>query len=75
METRTRTDKGLGLGVLFSIVAVGGALATAALGYTYAVNHAAGEAARATQVNAGIAFGVGLLAAGLAVTALHVYDN
>ncbi len=75
MATTTRTDLGLGLGVLFSLVAVGAAVATTVLGYTYAVNHAAGEAARATQVNGGLAFGLALLAAGLAVAALHVYDN
>ena len=75
MTTTTQTDLGVGLGLLFSLLAVGGAVATTVLGYTYAVNHAAGEAARATQIHAGLAFGLSLLAAGLAVTALHVYDN
>lgn len=75
MVTTTQTDLGIGLGLLFSLIAVGAALATTVLGYTYAINHAAGEAARATQINAGLAFGLAVLAAGLAVAALHVYDT
>ena len=75
MSTSTQSDLGVGLGLLFSLIAVGAAIATTVLGYNYAINHAAGEAARATQINAGIAFGLALLAAGLAVTAVHVYGN
>ena len=75
MATTTRTDMGVGLGLLFSLIAVGAAIATTVLGYTYGINHAAGEAARATQVNAGVAFALAMLAAGLAVTAIHVYGN
>ena len=75
MATTTQTDLGVGLGVLFSLVAIGAAVATTVLGYTYAINHAAGEAARATQINAGLAFALALVAGGLAVAALHVYDN
>ena len=75
MATTTQTDLGVGLGVLFSLVAIGAAVVTTVLGYTYAINHAADQAARATQIGAGLAFGLAIVAAGLAVIALHVYDN
>jgi len=75
MATSTNSDMGVGLGLLFSLIAIGAAIATTVLGYNYAVAHAVGEAARATQINAGLAFGLALVAAGLAVTAVHVYGN
>lgn len=75
MATSTNSDMGVGLGLLFSLIAIGAAIATTVLGYNYAIAHAAEEAARVTQINAGLAFGLAMLAAGLAVTAVHVYDN
>lgn len=75
MSTSTQSDLGTGLGLLFSLAAIGAAIVTTVLGYNYAINHAAGEAARATQINAGVAFGLAMLFAALAVTAVHVYDN
>ncbi|MCU4799366.1 hypothetical protein SAMN05216559_3185 [Halomicrobium zhouii] len=75
MATTTQSDFGVGLGLLFSLVALGAAIATTVLGYNYAIAHAAGEAAGTTQITAAVAFGVALLAGGLAVSAIHVYDN
>lgn len=74
MSTTTHTDLGIGLGLLFSLIAVGAAVATAVLGFDYAVLHAAGESARGTQITAGLAFGLSMLAAALAVVAVHVYE-
>jgi hypothetical protein len=68
--TSSKTDMSLGLGLLFSIVAVAGAVGTAVFGYLYALEHA-----RAVQINSGIAFGVAMLAAGLAIVAIHVYED
>lgn len=73
--TSSNTDMSIGLGLLFSIVAMAGAAATTVFGYTYAVQHEAGEAARALQINSGVAFGVAVGAALLAIVAIHVYDN
>lgn len=66
----SKTDMGVGLGLLFSIIAVAAAVATTVFGYTNAIDHA-----RVLQVNGGIAFGVAMLAAGLAIVAIHVYDD
>ena len=71
----SKTDMGVGLGLFFSILAIAGAIATTVFGYTYAIQHAAGEASRALQVNSGIAFGVAMTAAALAIVAIHLYDN
>ncbi|ACV48450.1 hypothetical protein GBQ70_14835 [Halomicrobium sp. ZPS1] len=60
----------VGLGLLFSIVAVVASVATGVFGYSYALEHA-----RAVQVNGGIAFGVAMLAAGLAIVAIHAFDD
>lgn len=73
--TSSKTDMSVGLGLLFSFVAVGAAVATAVFGYSYAIQHAAGEAARTLQVNGGIAFGVAMIGAALAVVAIHVYED
>jgi hypothetical protein len=74
MATTTgRSDLGLGLTLALGLVAVGGAVATAALSYQYAIVHAAGEAARGIQINGGIAFTVAILAACLSVAAVHLY--
>lgn len=72
--TSSGTDMGVGLGLLFSLIAILAALATTALGYSYAIQHAAGEASRALQVNGGVAFGIAIAAACLAIVAIHVYE-
>lgn len=68
--TSSRTDLSVGLGLLFSIIALLASAATAVFGYSNAVEHA-----RALQVNGGIAFGVAMAAAALAIIAIHAYDN
>lgn len=75
MVTQTETDLGIGLGLVFSLVALGGATVTTVLGYTYAVEHAAGVAVRATQITAGLAFGLALFAGVLAIAAVHVHES
>lgn len=73
--TSSKTDLSIGLGLLFSIIALAASVATAVFGYSYAVEHAAGEAARTLQINGGIAFGLAMLAASLAIVAIHVYAD
>lgn len=73
--TSSKTDMSVGLGLLFSIIAVAAAGATTLFGYSYAIEHAAGAAARTIQINGGIAFGVAMVAAALAIVAIHVYED
>jgi len=68
--TSSKTDMSIGLGLLFSILAVVASVATAVFGYSYALDHA-----RALQINGGIAFGVAMLAGALAIVAIHAYDD
>jgi hypothetical protein len=74
METAAASDKSMGLGLLFSLVSIIGAVLTGVLAYEYALQHAAHEASRALQVNGGLAFTLALVAGGLAIVAIHVYD-
>jgi len=68
--TSSKTDMSVGLGLLFSIIAVIASAATGVFGYANAVEHA-----RALQVNGGIAFGVAMATAALAIVAIHAYDD
>ena len=68
----TETDLGFGLGIALSILAVLGALGTAYFGYVAATATGGGHGA---QINGGIAFGVAIVAGGLAVAAFHAYDR
>lgn len=61
METADSTDKGVGLPVLFSIVAVLGAVGLTVFGFT------------GDQLAAGGAFGVAVVAGTLAIAAYHAY--
>lgn len=63
-------DSSVGLGLVFSILAVGAALAMAAFGYQSAMAHGDGGGA---QVLSGIAFGIAVLAGIVAIVAVHVY--
>ncbi|MFC7027975.1 hypothetical protein ACFQJ5_10830 [Halomicroarcula sp. GCM10025324] len=63
------TDMGLGLGLVFGIVALIAVVLTATNGYAYALNGVA-----QVRITSGIVFGIGLLAAGLSIVAIHVYD-
>ena len=73
MTTESATDMGVGLGALFGVVAVLGAGATAVSSYNYAVRDAQGLDTAGLLTNSGIAFGVAIVAASLALVALHVY--
>jgi len=76
MATKSsKTDMSVGLGLLFSILALATAGLTTVYGYDYAVQHAAGEAARTIQINGGIAFGAAMLTAAIAIVAIHVYAD
>lgn len=64
-----QTDMGLGLGLVFGIVTLAAVVLTAVNGYMYAVQGSA-----QVRVTSGIVFAIGLLTAGLAIVAIHVYD-
>ena len=63
------TDMGLGLGLVFGLVTLVAVVLTAVNGYTYALNDVA-----SVRITAGIAFGVAMLTASVAVVLLHVYE-
>ena len=62
METADSTDAGVGVPVLFGIVAVLGAAGLAAFGFT------------GDQVASGVSFAVAMLAGSLSVAAYHLYS-
>ncbi|WP_254271155.1 DUF7525 family protein [Haloarcula marina] len=74
MATESQTDMGVGLGLLFGIVAVGAAMLAAVNSYNYAIREAQQLDTAGLLLNSGIGFGVAMLAAGLALVAIHVYD-
>ncbi|GGN89429.1 MULTISPECIES: DUF7525 family protein [Haloarcula] len=74
MATESQTDMGIGLGVLFGVVAVGAAVLTAVNSYNYAIRHAQELDTSGLLLNSGVGFGVAMLAASLALVAIHVYD-
>ena len=61
METGSASDKGIGFAFMFAVIAVLSAAALAVFGFT------------GDQISAGIAFGIAILAGGLAVSTYHVY--
>lgn len=73
-STETQTDMGLGLGLLFGLVALGAAALMGINAYEYAIKHAQGADTAGLLVSSGWAYAVAMLAAGLAVLAIHVYD-
>ena len=70
VETARASDMSLGLAMAFGVVAVLATLATAAASYVSVINNDAGM-----QTLGGIAFGVALFAAGLAVATLHLFGE
>jgi hypothetical protein len=68
-ETGRASDLGLGLAITFGVVAVLAALATAATSYVSVINDDAG-----LQTIGGLAFAAALLAAGLSVAAVHLFE-
>jgi len=73
MTTNSATDMGIGLGALFGVVALIGAGVTAVSSYNYAIRDAQGLDTAGLLTNSGIAFGVAIVAASLALVAIHVY--
>lgn len=69
-ETTTESDMGIGLGLLFGGIAI---LAAAAMGGTaYATTLS--ENADTMQLLSGVALAVAMLAGGLSITAIHIYE-
>ncbi len=75
MTTESATDMGIGLGALFGVVALLAAVVTAVSSYNYAIRHAQGMDTTGLLANSGIAFGVAIVAASLALVAIHVYGE
>lgn len=75
MSTETATDKGVGLGLLFGVIALGGAALTGIFSYNYAIRGAQGLETSGLLANSGLAFGVAMVAASLALVAIHVYQG
>ncbi|PSQ33278.1 hypothetical protein BRD09_01420 [Halobacteriales archaeon SW_10_68_16] len=69
-DTARATDTGVGLSLVFGVVALLAALATFGTSYVSVVQDDHGM-----QVLSGIALAVTLLAAGLAVAAVHVFGE
>ena len=75
MTTESATDMGVGLGALFGVVALLAAGVTAVNSYNYAVREAQGLDTAGLLTNSGLAFGVAMVAASLALVAIHVYAD
>jgi hypothetical protein len=73
MTTESASDMGVGLGALFGVVALIGAGVTAVSSYNYAIRDAQGLETAGLLTNSGLAFGVAMVAASLALVAMHVY--
>jgi hypothetical protein len=73
MTTESASDMGVGLGTLFGVVALLGAVVTAVTSYNYAIRDAQGLDTAGLLTNSGLAFGVAIVAASLALVAVHVY--
>ena len=73
MTTESASDMGAGLGALFGVVALIGAGVTAVSSYNYAIRDAQGVETAGLLTNSGLAFGVAMVAASLALVAMHVY--
>ena len=69
-DTVQATDKGVGLSLLFGVVALLATLAMLGSSYASILNEDTGM-----QVLSGVALAVALLAAGLSVTAAHLYGG
>ena len=73
MTTESASDMGVGLGALFGVVALIGAGVTAVSSYNYAIRDSQGLETAGLLTNSGLAFGVAMVAASLALVAMHVY--
>jgi hypothetical protein len=69
-EATQASDKSLGLSITFGVIAVLGTLGMLATSYLYALN---GD--HQMQLYSGYAFAAAIVAGGLAVAVLHMFDN
>ena len=69
-ETKQASDKSLGLSITFSVVAALATLGMLATSYLYALN---GD--HQMQLYSGYAFAVAIVAGGLAVAVIHMFDD
>jgi apolipoprotein N-acyltransferase len=69
-ETTSESDMGIGLGLLFGVVAVLAALAMAGTAYVTALS----DHAETMQLLSGVALAVAFLAGGLSISAIHLYE-
>jgi hypothetical protein len=66
---------GVGMSALFGALAIGGAVVTAVMSYNYAIREAQGLDTAGLLTNSGLGFGVAIVAASLALVAIHVYAD
>ncbi len=69
-ETADTSDMDLGLGIAFSVVAVLAAVAMAGTAYLSALNHS-----DSLQFLSAVSVAVALVAGGLAIVAMHVFER
>jgi hypothetical protein len=69
-ETKQASDKSLGLSITFSVVAALATLGMLATSYLYALN---GD--HQMQLYSGYAFATAIVAGGLAVAVIHMFDD
>lgn len=75
MATESASDMGLGLGVVFGVVATLGAVMMGVYSYNYALRDAQGLDTAGLLTNSGLAFGLAMVAACLALVAIHAYEG
>jgi hypothetical protein len=75
MTAESVTDKGLGLGLLFGVLAMLGAVLTGINSYNYAIRDAQGLETAGLLANSGLAFGLAIVAASLSLVVIHVYGG
>jgi hypothetical protein len=75
MTSDSVNDKGLGLGLLFGALALGGAALTGINSYNYAIREAQGLETAGLLESSGLAFGLAVVAASLSLLVIHVYKG
>jgi predicted Rossmann fold nucleotide-binding protein DprA/Smf involved in DNA uptake len=73
MATEATSDMGVGLGMVFGIMATVAAGLMVVYSYNYAIRHAQELETSGLLVGSGLAFGVAIVAGSLALVAIHVY--
>jgi len=68
-ETAQTSDMGTGLGLVLGFVVALAAVATAATGWMYAIDHA-----DSMKLFSGVALAIAFLAGGIAIAAIHIFE-